>query len=277
MSLCIFFREVHPLKYGFCKKSLRKNETLTSWTLLAHFFSRSALISTDLEKKWAKSVQLFRVSFFLSDFLQNPYFSITFSSFGEITSEKLQQFLFELYLDYVISCIFIACFYFTIFLPIYVMNLSPFGPNEPNVSTAMEKKILFSFWGASHMCHFAGKVARKISSNLFLKKKEKLLNSNGNMFNSTKSWTALRDKWSQLRPPLDITMISKGNTYFELKNSPFFNALEGFRPCLFVNLLFLYVILFLEASEGFLKLAKTFIHLQNSYRFYFTIYSRVLV
>ena len=29
------------LKYGFCKKSLRKNEILTSWTLLAHFFSRS--------------------------------------------------------------------------------------------------------------------------------------------------------------------------------------------------------------------------------------------
>ena len=33
-------------------------------------------ISTDLEKKWAKSVQLVRVSFFLSDFLQNPYFSL---------------------------------------------------------------------------------------------------------------------------------------------------------------------------------------------------------
>ena len=44
------------LKYGFCKKSLRKNET-------------------DLEKKWAKSVQLVRVSFFPSEFLQNPYFS----------------------------------------------------------------------------------------------------------------------------------------------------------------------------------------------------------
>ena len=29
---------------------------------------------TDLEKKWAKSVQLVRVSFFRSDFLQNPYF-----------------------------------------------------------------------------------------------------------------------------------------------------------------------------------------------------------
>ena len=59
------------LKYGLCKKSLRKNESLTSWTLLALFFSRSALISTDLEKKWAKSVQLVRVSFFRSDFVQN--------------------------------------------------------------------------------------------------------------------------------------------------------------------------------------------------------------
>ena len=47
------------LKYGFCRKSLRKNGTLTS---------------ADLEKKLAKSVQLVRVSFFVSDFLQNPYF-----------------------------------------------------------------------------------------------------------------------------------------------------------------------------------------------------------
>ena len=62
------------LKYEFCKKSLRKNETLTSWTLLAHFFSRSVLI------QWAKSVQLVRVSFFLSDFLQNPYFSKSFKN-----------------------------------------------------------------------------------------------------------------------------------------------------------------------------------------------------
>ena len=28
-----------------------------------------------MKKKWAKSVQLVRVSFFLSDFLQNPYCS----------------------------------------------------------------------------------------------------------------------------------------------------------------------------------------------------------
>ena len=68
------------------------------------------------------------------------------------------------------------------------MNLSPFGPNEPNVSTAMGRrtKFLISF-SYVHYCHFAGKVARKTSNYLFLKKKEKLLNSNGNMFNSTKS------------------------------------------------------------------------------------------
>ena len=39
------------------------------------FFPDQHWISTDLEKKWAKSVQLVRVSFFRSDFLQNPYFS----------------------------------------------------------------------------------------------------------------------------------------------------------------------------------------------------------
>ena len=41
----------NPLKYGFCKKSLRKNETLTIWTLLAHFFSRLALICSWSGKK----------------------------------------------------------------------------------------------------------------------------------------------------------------------------------------------------------------------------------
>ena len=38
-------------------------------------FVKSHLESADLEKKWAKGVPLVRVSFFLSDFLQNPYFS----------------------------------------------------------------------------------------------------------------------------------------------------------------------------------------------------------
>ena len=44
------------LRYAFCKKSPRK----------------------DLEKKWAKSVQLVRVESFRSDFLQNLYFSNSF-------------------------------------------------------------------------------------------------------------------------------------------------------------------------------------------------------
>ena len=122
----------------------------------------------------------------------------------------MQRFFFELSLDYVTSCIFIACFF--LYLPSNLFNeLESIWPQRTKCSYSDWKK--YSFWVASHMCHFVGKVARKTSNNLFLKKKEQLLNSNGNMFNSTKSWTALRDKWSQLRPPLDITMISKGNTY----------------------------------------------------------------
>ena len=39
------------------------------------FFSRSALISTDLEKNGGKSVQLVRGSFFQKYFLWNPYFN----------------------------------------------------------------------------------------------------------------------------------------------------------------------------------------------------------
>ena len=65
-------------------------------------------------------------------------------------------------------------------------------------------------------------------------------------------------------------------TYFELKNVLLFwrfRRISSFFIYSYYD--FLHVILFLEASEGFLKLAKTFIHLQNSYRFYFTIYSRV--
>ena len=53
------------VKYGFVKSLLEK---MKLWPV-EHFWL------TDLEKKWAKSVQLVRVSFFRSDFLQNPYFS----------------------------------------------------------------------------------------------------------------------------------------------------------------------------------------------------------
>ena len=47
---------VNTWNMDFVRSYFGTNETLTSWTLLAHFFSRSVLISADLEKKWAKSV-----------------------------------------------------------------------------------------------------------------------------------------------------------------------------------------------------------------------------
>ena len=54
---------------GFVKGHL---ENMKLWPV-EHFW-----LSTELEKKWTKSVQLVRVSFFRSDFLQNPYFSYKF-------------------------------------------------------------------------------------------------------------------------------------------------------------------------------------------------------
>ena len=45
-----------------------------------HFCLTFFQISTDLEKKWAKSVQLVRFSSFWGDFLQNPYFSVFYMS-----------------------------------------------------------------------------------------------------------------------------------------------------------------------------------------------------
>ena len=44
--------------------------------------------STDLEKKWAKSVQQARVSIFLSDFLQNPHFKVSYFWWGQIFISK---------------------------------------------------------------------------------------------------------------------------------------------------------------------------------------------
>ena len=72
------------LKFGFCKKSLRKNETLTSWTLLQHicphFWSWLLLYSAITPKSENKYVvKVFNWSeFHLSEMtlLQNPYFSI---------------------------------------------------------------------------------------------------------------------------------------------------------------------------------------------------------
>ena len=66
------------IKYGFCKKSLRKNETLTScpfFFIFYHFWLGATANPTKSDKKDEKKGQLVRVSFFRSDFLQNPYFS----------------------------------------------------------------------------------------------------------------------------------------------------------------------------------------------------------
>ena len=85
-------KEIQTLKYGFCNKSFRKDEPLTSWTLFSTFLS-SKLDSPSpmfwLEENLILSnvlirgefdfddtyVQLVRGSSFRNDLLQNPYFS----------------------------------------------------------------------------------------------------------------------------------------------------------------------------------------------------------
>ena len=73
------------LKYGFCKKSPRKNAPLTSWTPFPP--------SADLEKYGGKSVQLVRGSFFRKYFLWNPYFSSRSNSSIEIIVKDIHQLL----------------------------------------------------------------------------------------------------------------------------------------------------------------------------------------
>ena len=62
----------------FVRSYFGTNETLTSWTLLAHFFSKSVLIqcwfSSDLEKNKPKVCNWSEFHLNLSYFLQNPYF-----------------------------------------------------------------------------------------------------------------------------------------------------------------------------------------------------------
>ena len=73
----------HWLKYGFCNKSFRKDETLTSWTLLQlicpHFWAGLLLYSAITPKSEDKYVvKVFNSSeFHLSEMtlFQNPYFS----------------------------------------------------------------------------------------------------------------------------------------------------------------------------------------------------------
>ena len=42
---CFLKNKMGDLKYGFCNKSLRKDETLTSWTQVEHFINTSKLDS----------------------------------------------------------------------------------------------------------------------------------------------------------------------------------------------------------------------------------------
>ena len=74
------------LKYGFYKKSLRKDAPLTSWTLFSSLFFQI-------------SVQLVRGASFRGDFLQNLYFRTIYSN-----SERWEQFFesecfFNLFLE----------------------------------------------------------------------------------------------------------------------------------------------------------------------------------
>ena len=55
-------KDLPVLKYGFCTKSLRKDETLTRWTLFWAYLS-------SILGGFAVAVQLLRVSSFRSDFL----------------------------------------------------------------------------------------------------------------------------------------------------------------------------------------------------------------
>ena len=79
-----FFKCQILLNYGFCKKSFREDETLTSWTLLQHicphFWAWLLLYSTSTPKSEDKyAVKVFSWSeFHLSEMtlLQNPYFKV---------------------------------------------------------------------------------------------------------------------------------------------------------------------------------------------------------
>ena len=63
---------------NFVRGYFDTNENLTSWTLLAHFFSKSVLIpfyfSSDLEKNKPKVCNWSEFHLNRSYFLQNPYF-----------------------------------------------------------------------------------------------------------------------------------------------------------------------------------------------------------
>ena len=82
------------LKYEICKKSFRKDEPLTSWTLFQHicpyFWVGLLLHPANQNQKWGqiclKSVQLVRGSSFRNGLLQNPYFRRTVFSSPSVLS-----------------------------------------------------------------------------------------------------------------------------------------------------------------------------------------------
>ena len=67
IKLSLFWFFDFFLKYGLCKKSLRKNETLACWTLLAHFFS--CWSGKKVSQKCSTGEN------FIFSQWQNPYFS----------------------------------------------------------------------------------------------------------------------------------------------------------------------------------------------------------
>ena len=84
---------MNQLKYGFYKKSLRKDAPLTSWTLFSSLFFQ---ISTDIWKKSEeKSVQLVWGASFRVDFLQNPYFTLFFPNPISWVVLEVEGLLFE--------------------------------------------------------------------------------------------------------------------------------------------------------------------------------------
>ena len=80
---CLCQNQMKWLKCGFCNNSFRKDEPLTSWTILQHMhlssiFGVISIVFSNHPQKWGqiccKSVQLVRGSSFRNDLLQNPYF-----------------------------------------------------------------------------------------------------------------------------------------------------------------------------------------------------------
>ena len=71
-GIILMYLRAWTLKYGSCNKSLPKNANLNKWTL-EKIVCYDSLLQVPFSEE--KSVQLFRVAFSGSVYLQNPYFS----------------------------------------------------------------------------------------------------------------------------------------------------------------------------------------------------------